>query len=328
MSTQIQTGIKFLIASALILHTLSSVAQKGKLEMFASQKMQERINATVKPINDQIEKLCKEDKSGTYARYTEDVKKWKASKNPAENREWGAKMTERYGQFFNEIWVKAHVDEKLYQSRIRALYPDAIRKDIKFQPYLNYTITATTNIPHDTPPASDPKPENKCIDVCPIATGQISSNNVFLGGGNGDAGNCFLKSTGWASGLFGVGDNTTNFNNNISIPGTFPADNRLLHVRLTYFLKQEASSFGIVGTDIAYAKHLTFASMEETEAISIFFFVKNIVKGKQVTEEYLIPKSEISKMNFMANTNNIATVVGGAWSLTECSDIKWSVCEE
>lgn len=328
METSLKTCTKNFIASALMLLSLSSAAQKGKLETFATPKMQEQINAVVKPVTDQLEKLCREDRSGTYARYTEDVKKWKGSKNPAENREWSARMTERYGSFFKEIWSKAQIDEKLYQSRIRALYPEAIRKNIRFQPYLNYTITASTAIPHDAPPASEPQPEKKCIDVCPIATVQISSKNGAIGGGNGDGGNCFLKSTGWAAGIAGVGDNTTILNNNITIPGTFPADKRMLHVRLTYFLKQEASSFGIVGTDIAYARHLTYASMEELEAISIFFFVNNVVTGKQITEEYLIPKSEVSNMNFNALTHNIATLIGGAWSSTECSGIKWTVCEE
>ncbi len=312
----------------LILFAINLSAQKGKLEKILTPDLQNRIKATLLPLVNQLEKMYKEDKTGTYARYSAEIKKWKVAKDPAANREWTARITQQYGQFFSDIWSKARVDEKLYQNRIRGLFPDAIRKDLKFQAYLNFTITETTAIPQNTVPATDPKPENKCIDVCPLATGVVTSQNVLLGGGTGDAGNCFLKSTGWASGLMGVGDNTTILHNNISIPGTFPQDSRMLHVRISYFLKQEASSFAVLGCSIAYTKHLTYASLEETTSISPGIFVNNIVNAKQITEEYLIPKSEISNMTFTAYTNIVSDLIAGGWCSTECSGIKWTVCEE
>jgi hypothetical protein len=75
------------------------------------------------------------------------------------------------------------VDEKAYRLQIRQVFAAALSQKIMFQAYLNFSVNTNTSTNTTPPSAPAPTPENKCVDVCSIAAGQISGTAGMISGG-------------------------------------------------------------------------------------------------------------------------------------------------
>jgi Zn-dependent membrane protease YugP len=49
---------------------------------------------------------------------------------------------------------------------------------------------------------------------------------------------------------------------------------------------------------------------------------------KTINEEYVIEKAEASKSIIKASAGTMAYLISGCWCYSDCTNIKWSICEE
>lgn len=304
---------------------LPVVAQKEKNQTVVTQQQISTINELVKPVKEQIEKLLNEDNTGNYKAYQEDVKKMNAANNNKEKYAASKQIREKYTSFFNKIWANAKVDEKLYQQKIKQAFPDAISSFIEFQPYLGFSISISTS--KSSPPPQPPLPENKCIDVCAIAAGEINGDAGLISGGGGQYGNCFLRSSGWSAAA-GMNFLYSSLKNNITIPGTFPNDARKLRVIKSYELKMEATSFAVLGFGLAETRANTYKTIEYLFVMSPVISVATKTITKSMREDYLLEKKDVALSIFKTSASTMAYLISSSWCYSQFSSIRWSICEE
>jgi len=312
--------------AVMMLQLLCATAQKDGSSP-VTLEMINKINNIVKPLKEQTDILLKEDATGSFKNYQEEIKKMGSLKNNSEKSVMAAKIRNKYTAFFKNIWYSIKVDEKAYQQQIREVFPANLAERITFLPFLNFTINTSTSTKTAPPPAPAPLPENKCVDVCSIAAGEINGTAALIAGGAGSYGNCFLKANGW--GAAAGGNNLLGIlRNNISIPGTFPSDTRKLRVKKSYELRQEATSFAVLGFGYAETRMQTFQSNDYMFVMSPVIFGANKTLTKTVNEEYVLEKTQVSKSIFKAYAGTMAYLISGNWCFSESNNIRWSICEE
>ncbi len=325
MRKKVRFQTRILILAVLALFQFITVyAQKG---LGVTQEMINQVAEIVKPLKEQADNLYKSDATGTFKSFQRDVAALNKMKNHAEKSKATAQILNKYASFFKEIWAAMKVDEKAYQAKIRSVFPVEIGERIIFQPYLNFSYSSSTTNSTEQPPAPAPEPENKCIDVCTIAAGEITGNSGLIAGGGGSYGNCFLTAHSW--GVVAGGNNLyASLENSISIPGTLPADSRKLRVKKSFELKQEAVAFAILGFGFSETRVTTYSRSEYLMAMAPVIFASSKLSQKTCTEEYLVEKPDVAKSIIRASANTFAYFITGNWSYSNCTGIKWTICEE
>lgn len=314
-----------ILMTAFFLQLFSAAAQKRKA--MVTQEMISQINNIVKPLKEQSDKLLQADVTGTFKAYQQEIKKMSDLKNSAEKSMVAAKIRSKYASFFKDTWSAMKVDEKSYQMQIRQVFPASLSEKILFQPFLNFIITSSSSSYTPPPPAPAPVPENKCVDICSIAAGEINGSAAMISGGAGSYGNCFLRASGWGAAA-GKNELYGFLRNNISIPGTFPSDSRKLRVKKSFELKQEATSFAVLGFGYAETWIETYQSDEYMFVMSPVIFGASKTLAKSVNEEYVIEKTQVTKSVCKAYAGTMAYFISGNWCVSELNNIRWSMCEE
>lgn len=324
MKKYLSSFIKCIVCSAAVLLFPDAQAQKNANGF--TKEIADKINAIVKPLKEQADKILNEDATGTYKTYKDDVNALNKMKEGTKKSEATAAILKRYGPFFKNVWSKMNVDERAYQVQLRAVFPAAMAERITFGPFLGMTFTSSSNTAPAPPPAPAPAPENKCIDVCPIAAGEITGEGKLIAAGAGSYGNCYIKVNSWGA---AVGGNNLygSLKNNISIPGTLPADSRKLRVRKSFDIKQEAVAFAL-GFGFSETRVTTFQSNEYVSAIAPVLFAASKTSTKTITEEYVIEKTDVSRSIIKASANTMVYLLSGSWSYSDCTNIRWTICEE
>ncbi len=305
----------------------SASAQKGQPSI-VTLEMANRVAEIVKPLKEQSDRILKEDPSGQFKAYQADLKKMSGLKLLADRSVMAQKIRERYAKFFAEVWSSMKVDEKMYQEKIRAAFPAAVSERIRFKPYLNFSISITENTAPPPPtPAAEPMPENKCVDVCAIAAGEMNGSTGLIAGGAGSYGNCFIRTSSW--GAAAGGNNIYGaLKNNCTIPGTFPVDSRKLRVKKSYELKQEVNSFAVLGFGYAETRVTTHQTSAYLFVMSPVIFGAGESVAKTVNEEYVLEKADVARSVIRSSSNTFAYFISGNWCFSECNGIRWSICEE
>jgi len=326
MNKVILGKVKVIILSVgMVICFLHTRAQKEDLRV--TEEIIMKVVEITKPVKEQVNKLLEQDASGTYQAYQEDVKNLNNLKSIDEKNKATAKINEQYYKFFSRIWAEAKIDEKDYQQKIRNAFPNGWGVNIQFMPFLNFVFMTSTGKKAVPPPSKPPMPENKCIDVCPIATGEINGSPGLISGGGGSFGNCFIKSNGWSA-VAGKNELYGFLRNGISIPGTLPNDARSLRVKKTFIISQQATSFALIGFGYSETWARTFMNYEYMFVMSPVIFVANKFMSKTIQEDYLIPKSSIGQSLFKTYAGTFAFNLSANWCFTECNNIKWTICEE
>ena len=326
MSTNTSVIIsRILISGILILFFFPAIAQKEYKPTLVSQDQINKITELLKPVKEQLEKRLNEDKTGNYKSYQESIRKLNASKRIEEKKELSTQILKKYTPFFTEVWASAKIDEKLYQQKIRSFFPEIISSSIQFGSFLNFSMSQSSYKP--TPPAPAPAPKDICIDVCPVASGEITGSTGLISGNGGQYGNCFLKTSAWAV-VAGGSYLDGQLKNNISIPGTFPDDSRKLHVRISYDIKLEATAFSFIGLGSAQASIQTYQTTESLYVGSPFFCAVGKTVYKTINEDYILDKKDFAKSMFKSSAQVIAMLISANWSVAEINSIKWTICEE
>lgn len=327
MTTIVIPHIKsFAVTTLALLITIASFGQKEK-PVPVTTEMINKVAEIVKPLRDQADRLLKKDPTGNFKMFQEEVSKLNGVKSLAEKSSRSQKIREKYASFFKDIWSQMKVDEKSYQQQIWSVFPAVINERLTFQPFLNFSITVTTTTTEAAPQQTPPAPEDKCIDVCTIAAGEVSGSSGLISGGAGSYGNCFLKANSWGAAA-GKNEVFSTLKNNISIPGTLPSDGRKLRVKKSFEVKQEAHSFATLGFGYAETRVTTPTFSGYLFVMSPVIFGAGKVEAKTVNEEYVLEKTEVSRSTVRAYANTFAFLISGNWCFSECNSIKWSICEE
>jgi hypothetical protein len=326
MRKHLHFTIKFFVLTTLAaLQLLHADAQEKTV--IVTQEMINKVNNIVKPLREQADKLLQADATGTFKAYQQDVAALNKMKNGAEKSKTSAQIMEKYASFYKDIWANLKVDEKAYQAQIRSAFPVEIGERITFQQYLNFSYSSSITTNPAPPPPPVPTPENKCIDVCSIAAGEITGNAGLIAGGGGSYGNCYLMAHSW--GVVAGGNNLYgSLKNNISIPGTLPADSRKLRVTKSFELKQEAVAFAVLGFGIAETRVTTYRASHYLLAMAPVLSASSKLSQKTYSEEYVIEKADVGKSVIHASANTMAGLITGNWSYSNCTNIKWTICEE
>jgi hypothetical protein len=314
-----------LLSTCVLFSFLHSKAQKEDIKI--SEDIIKKVAEITKPVKEQIDKLLEEDATGTYKAYLEEVANLNNLKNSSDKNESIAKINEQYFGFFSGIWASANIDEKGYQQKIKDAFSNGWGMNVEFMSFLNFAFISSSAKKNVPPPPQPPLPENKCIDVCLIAAGEINGSPGLISGGGGSYGNCFLKSHRWSA-VAGKNELFGYFRNNISIPGTLPNDSRTLRVKKTFDVNQQATSFALFGLGYAETWVRTFMSYEYMLVVSPVIFMANKNITKTIQEEYLIPKTSIGQSLFKTYAGTFSLNVSANWCFTDCNNIKWNVCEE
>jgi len=326
MRKNLNSAIKFFALTVLTaLHLLHANAQKNVA--LVTQEMINEVNNIVKPLKEQAVKLLQADATGTFKAYQRDVAALNKMKYGSEKSKVSVQIMEKYASFYKDIWANIIVDEKAYQVKIRSAFPVAIAERIIFQPYLNFSCSSSTNTNVAPPPVPAATPENKCIDVCSIVAGEITGNAALIAGGAGNYGNCYLTVNSWGV-VAGVNDLNGSLKNNISIPGTLPDDSRKLRVTKSFDLKQEAVAFAVLGFGLAETRVTTYQANEYLMAMAPVIFAASKISQKNFSQEYIIEKNEVSKSVIKASAHTFAYFISANWCYSNCTNIKWTICEE
>ena len=315
----------FLLTSLAVLQLFHANAQKNVAVV--TQEMINKVNSIVKPLKEQADKLLQADATGTFKAYQRDVAALNKLKSSDEKSKASNQIIEKYASFYKDIWANIKVDEKAYQAQIRSAFPVAIGERITFQQFLNFSCSNSTNTNSAPPPAPSQTPENLCIDVCGIAAGEITGNGALIAGGAGNYGNCFLTVNSWGA-VAGRNDLYGSLKNNISIPGTLPNDSRKLRTTKSFDLKQEAVAFAVLGFGLAETRVTTYRANEYLMAMAPVIFAASKISQKSYSEEYVIEKNEVSRSIIKATANTFAYFISANWCNSNCTNIKWAICEE
>ena len=315
---------KLIVTACYLLIAQLSIAQKEKNESIVSQSIISKIVELVKPLQDQFSKQLNSDETGNFKMYQSDVAKMNTMKNSKERNSIGFQIKEKYANFFKEIWVQANVDEKLYQQKIKQLFPDAIRSQIQFDNFLNFSVTNAVTSSNTT---STVFPEDKCIDVCKIAAGEINGTSGLISSGAGNYGNCYLTASAWGAAI-GKNELYGFLRNTITIPGTLPLDTRKLRVRKTYEVKMEATSFAVLGFGYAETRASTYQTNNYLFVMSPVIFGASKILTKTVNEDYLLDKVNVNQSILKTYAGTMAAFISGSWCNAAVSNIRWTICEE
>lgn len=330
MKKQLSTILKGILMTGLsVLFIFPVMAQRQKKEIsLLTQDQVKKITDIVKPLKEQFEKQLSGD--DRYSAYVEDLKAVHSAKTIKEKTSLTEKIVEKYSPFFKEVWRGARVDEKPYQQKIRQVFPDNIGSLLQFDVFLNFTLLVSTTTTTGKPTAPEPQEPDKCVDVCSIAAGEITGTGTLVGSGGGSYGNCFLRTSAWSTGAFLGGFSELNgwLRNNITIPGTFPNDARKLRVKKNFELRLEATSFAAIGGGFAQTWIHTQQSSESLVVFAPFIWGSHQVRIKTINENYLLEKKDVATSQFWSYSNTFSVLGSGNWCFSDCSAIKWSICEE
>ncbi|MFI5133088.1 MAG: hypothetical protein ACHQEB_02075 [Chitinophagales bacterium] len=327
MKKQLSTIVKGIMMSCLLIFLFFPVmAQKEKGGEIITQDEIRQITEIVKPLRDQLEKQL--TGNATYNAYVEDLKKIHASTNVKEKSNLTNQVIQKYTGFFKELWSAAKVDEQSYQQKIRRVFPGDLGGLLQFSDFLDFTLitssTPTRTIIPNTPPS------DKCLDVCSMATGDITSGSALVADAGGVWGNCFLRTYAWGvtGNPIGAAEANGHLLNNIRIPGTLADDGRNLRVNISYDLRQDVTCLSSIGGGYAETRLITFQSNEGLVAYAPLIWVAHAAKNKSIVENYVLLKKNVSLSSFWSHSGVVSILGSGNWCSSDCNNIKWTICEE
>jgi hypothetical protein len=299
------------------------LAEMGtKYTQTISEEEIKKLNDLMAPVKEKLSAIFKDDASGRFSAYQKDVKKLNSMKSNKERDVFAKQVTERYNGFMAETWAKAGINEKEYQGQILKTLSHINPATVTFLPFLVFYY-------YQVPPAA-PAPERPlaCLDVCPNAIGKVDGDAALISSGGGSATNCNLRASAWSA-VVGGNHLYTSLANNISIPGTFPADNRSLHFKKSYDVNISATAFAVLGVNVSDATLFTYKTIRGLTVVAPVIFGASKILSERIVEDYTLSKTDVAKSRFSLSANTISyLVLSAGWSEITCSGISWTVCEE
>jgi len=299
-----------------------------------TKDMENKLIEVVKPVRDQVEKLLKEDGSGRYQAYADEVGLVAKLKKPEEKMTAIKQIRSKYVDFIRKIWAAAKIDEPLYQSKIKNIFPPDIRETIQFGEFLTFTSSSKTRNHQPPPPPPPPSPTSptiKCIDGLSLFFGYsyVSPSLIAKGSSMVMGANLLTDAVAEVAGLC---QSQGAVLSNINIPGTFPDDNKLLRVKKSYTWNAYAFAISVIGCSFTSISHATDNSndREFTRVWAPVIFISSINRNELVIDEMLIQKKFMQNIRYgmMAYCDAFSELISSSTSGSNCFNITWNVCEE
>lgn len=322
-----------------LLSVQASLAQKGSgevqnVKLPFTKEMEDKVATIVQPVKETLEKLFKEDQSGNYAAYAEEVRKLDQVKSWEEKKKGVQNMQKKYYPFIKKIWDQAKIDEKAYQQKLRDVFPPEMKETIRFTEFLNFTVSGTSQKPTPPPPPPPPPPSapaNICMDAATkffsqqkVTQSAIGKANVFVIPSRIST-DCVseyaghTQATGWTL-------------SDIKIPGTFPSDNKKLRITKTYTWNAYATAITILGSSFA-----TICTSTDNFSNDVFIrtwapvvFGSTVSRNEVRTVQTVISKQSLLNTRFgiTAYCDTFAGAFALSVSSSNCDNLVWSICEE
>jgi hypothetical protein len=325
---------------------VTQLKELPKINAHISPKIEAQIIEIVKPVKDRIEKLYNEDATGNYASYSSDIERLGKITDSKEKNSMAQKMQKKYYPFVKKIWDQAKIDEDMYKQKLINLFPANVKETIRFGEFLNFTMGSSYQKPPPppAPPAPAPEaPKNICVNANSLFRGTFGVDGGAIGGtrvqvapanppspaeivaGSTAAVLGFYRCEGW-------------LHNTVSMPGTFPLDNKLLRSTKRFDWRGSGVAFTLLGCAWATVAYTTDAnttdfnvSGEIYSVVAPVTFIQVIDQTTSKTEESVIPKTDLKSVQFgitcfASASSSIFLSFGNATS--SCAMWKWDICEE
>lgn len=304
----------------------------------------ETLGKIVQPARELLLQVLEEDNTGTYTAFKQDVNKLKELKTEAEKREQLYRIRKYYYGFISEAWEKAAIDEAHYREAIMKVLPDSLKAYVVFDSFLNFKIEyAHTKDPlpsekPDPPPAPEPTPELQCYNaIKSIFDG--SDQQITLAAG---ATAHLLQYTGQPSSyyylfanaaafpIYGIGRGTCWAHGNITIPGTFMDDDKLIRIRKHFTWDAMITAFAGGLASCANGYYWSGEGLKRIEVWAPVIWFSELQKEEDIFEEQLVDKRQLQIIRCGAEISNFAFTegLGYANSTGTLTINNWTLCEE
>jgi hypothetical protein len=312
-----------------------------------------QITALMQPVVDKLSKLM-EANPETYKAYQEAINSVSKLKTTSEKEDKIAMISKTYYSFVKKIWTAAEIDEVSYQEKIRDVFPDEVKKKIKFGEFLTFEYEVNKPVAPYTPiqpenPTTPPvisKPDDPnpfiCVNDNTTAraifdaqkAGVGVSSNMYYASSTGSFANtivCLANTLGpWGSHTQ-AGITVDNFN----IPGRYPFDSRSLKVTKDYHWKASAYTVSILGCAITYYYQTPFFASAlkdwQTEicicAPATFVLVSNKNVDKQFSSQSLKQSGNINAFGLGSAIIACSSGLAYAGGDVRVQSKKWEICE-
>ncbi len=309
-----------------------------------TKEIEAQIIEIVKPVKEKIEKLFNEDITGTYASYSAEMQKLSQVKDNKEQFSLLQKFQKKYYPFVRKIWDQAKIDDAAFQQKLKNLFPANIKEIITFGDFLNFTIGSTHQKPTPPPPPpTPPAPTNICINANSLFRGATAFEASIIGGARVQVAPANPPSppeivAGADAALLGIYKCEGWLHNTVSMPGTFPIDNKSLRSKKTFDWLGMGTAFTILGCSWSTVAYTTNANTDDFSVdgemysvVAPVTFVQFINKSSTRTEETVNPKTDLRTVQFGITCYASASAsifLSYAHANSSCALWKWDICEE
>jgi len=298
--------------------------------------LEERVTEIVKPAQEALLAVLNKDRSGMYQAYLRDIEQIKELKSAEEWDKALEHIKATYYTFIKKAWEKAAIDEKEYQLKIIRVLPDSLRERIEFAPeFLGFKISSGARKPdQDPPPPPPPAPDPlKCVDgkatifEAPYKEEIVgASATTMLEQGRALFVNCLSFPPGgiaWGRNLAGT---------DVTIPGTFPDDKRLIRIKKQFEWRSAATAVSggwVSVAETGYASHWWGQDFSVKVVAPVIWFSEFKAIWDLGYEE-LVEKRYLRNIRFGFSTytsaRTLPIAVSNGWSLLTIRN--WELCEE
>ncbi len=321
---------------------VTQLKELPKTKAHITKEIEAQIIEIVKPVKDRIEKLYNEDNTGNYAAYSAEIEKLSKVTDSKEKYSMALTIQKKYYAFVKKIWDEAKIDEAMYKQKLISIFPGNLKETIRFGEFLNFTMSSSHQKP-PPPPAAPTPPANICVNANTLFRGTFGVDGGAIGGtrvqvapanppspaeivAGADAAILgFYRCQGW-------------LHNTVSMPGTFPIDNKSLRSTKRFDWRGSGVAYTLLGcawSTVAYttdANTMDFTVMGEIyTVVAPITFIQVISQTTSKTEEVVIQKTDLKSVQFgitcyASASSSIFLSYGNARS--SCALWKWDICEE
>lgn len=326
-------------------NAVTQLKELPEIKAHITKEIEAQIIEIVKPVKDRIEKLYNEDVTGNYASYSSEIEKLGKITDSKEKRSMAQEIQKKYYPFIKNIWDQAKIDEAMYKQKLISIFPANVKETIRFGEFLNFTMGSSHQKPPPPPaPSSAPEaPKNICVNANSLFRGTFGVEGGAIGGtrvqvapanppspaeivAGADAAILgFYRCAGW-------------LHNTVTMPGTFPIDNKLLRATKRFDWMGFGVAYTLLGCAWSTVAYTTDAnttdfnvSGEIYSVVAPVTFIQITDQSTSKTEESVIPKTDLKSVQFgitcyASASSSIFLSYGNASS--SCALWKWDICEE
>ncbi len=350
---------RFLFLLGALFLTMAVQAQKEKnveqvkalpkSKQHITKEVETRLTELMLPVKQTLEKLLNEDATGNYKAYKDDIQRLDAITNSQDKVKHLEKMQKKYYAFIKNTWAQAKIDEAGYQQKIKNLFPADQKETIRFNEFLNFTMSSpqkpTPPAPPPPPPPPPAMPPNICINANAnnffrgsfgMDGGAIGSTHVVVAPANPPSPAEIVSVAG--SGIVGFYRSQGWIRNTLSVPANFPSDYRVLRSTKRFDWLGMASAVTIAGvcwSTVAYTTtpntpDFTDGGEMHTAVAPVIWFC-TFTKRASKTEEKIFTKDNTTGYQFGITCYASATAsiyLSYAHAHSAAAIWKWDICEE